>query len=91
MSVQCADRILKIFMGLVVSLLIDISGTERALINLLSKRLNCRIVEIDPLIDLSCLEGSGAAELSFANGGYVASDRGTLKYCALWGGQIESL
>jgi hypothetical protein len=78
-------------MGLVVSLLIDISGTERALINLLSKRLNSRIVEINPLIDLGCLEGSGAPELTLTNGGYVAGDRGTLKDCALWGGQIESL
>jgi hypothetical protein len=78
-------------MCLVVSLLIDISGTKAALINLLSKRLNCRIVEINPLIDLSCLEGSGAAELTLTNGGYVAGDRGTLKDCALWGGQIEGL
>ena len=78
-------------MCLVVSLLIDIPGTERALINLLSKRLNSRIVEINPLIDLSCLEGSGAPELSLTDGGYVAGDRGILKYCALWGGQIEAL
>ena len=91
MSVQCADRILQIFMCLIVSLLIDIPGTERALINLLSKRLNSRIVEINPLIDLGCLEGSGTPELTLANGGYVAGNRGTLKYCALWGRQIEAL
>lgn len=78
-------------MGLVVSLLIDIPSTKAALINFLSKRLNSRIVEINPLIDLSCLEGSGAPELTLTDGGYVAGDRGTLKDCALWGGQIEGL